>query len=66
MSSLQLIEEEIQNLQEKDFIVLREWFQNFDSKKWDNQIENDVKNGKLDALANSAINDFKNSRYKEI
>ena len=66
MSSLQLIEEEIQNLQEKDFIVLREWFQNFDSKKWDNQIENDVKNGKLDALANSAINDFKNSIYKEI
>jgi len=66
MSSLQLIEEEIQNLQEKDFIVLREWFQNFDSKKWDNQIENDVKNGKLDALANSAINDFKNIRYKEI
>jgi hypothetical protein len=56
MSSLQLIEEEIQNLQEKDFIVLREWFQNFDSKKWDNQIENDIKNGKLDVLANFAIN----------
>jgi|FLOH01.1.fsa_nt_gi hypothetical protein len=66
MSSLQTIENEIQNLPEQDFIVLREWFQNFDSKKWDNQIETDIKNAKLDELANSAINDFKNGKYKSI
>jgi hypothetical protein len=66
MSSLQTIEEEIQNLPEQDFIVLREWFQNFDSKKWDNKIETDIKNAKLDELANAAINDFKNGKYKSI
>lgn len=66
MSSLQTIEEEIKNLPEQDFIVLREWFQNFDSKKWDDQIETDIKNGKLDALAQSAINDFKNGKHKSI
>lgn len=66
MSSLLTIEEEIQNLPEDDFIVLREWFQDLDSKKWDNQIEADASNGKLDDLANSAINDFKDGKYKAV
>jgi len=66
MSSLLTIEEEIQNLPEDDFIVLREWFQDLDSKKWDKQIDADSSNGKLDDLANSAINDFKNGKYKAV
>jgi len=66
MSSLSVLEEEIENLPEKDFIVLREWFQNFDSKKWDTQIEADIKTGKLDELANSAISDFQNKKYKTV
>ena len=66
MSSLMTIEEEIENLPEHDFIVLREWFQDLDSKKWDNQIENDASNGKLDELANAALNDFKNGKHKAI
>ena len=66
MISLQTIEEEIQNLPEQDFILLREWFQNFDSKKWDDQIETDAKSGKLDDLVNSAMLDFKNGKYKAI
>ena len=66
MSSLLTIEEEIEKLPEHDFIVLREWFQDLDSKKWDDQIEADTSNGKLDDLANSAINDFKNGKYKAV
>lgn len=66
MSSLQTIEEEIKNLPEQDFIVLREQFQNYDSKKLDSQIEADAKSKKLDELANSAISDFKNGKYKSI
>ena len=66
MSSLMTIEEEIKNLPEHDFIVLREWFQDLDSKKWDNQIESDASNGKLDELANAALNDFKNGKYKAV
>jgi len=66
MSSLMTIEEEIKNLPEHDFIVLREWFQDLDSKKWDNQIKSDASNGKLDDLANAALNDFKNGKYKAV
>lgn len=66
MSSLLTIEKEIQNLPEHDFIVLREWFQDLDSKKWDDQIEVDTSSGKLDELADSALNDFKNGKYKAV
>ena len=55
MSSLMMIEEEIANLPEHDFIVLREWFQDLDSKKWDKKIEDDTTAGKLDDLANAAL-----------
>ena len=66
MSSLLTIEEEIQKLPEDDFIVLREWFQDLDSKKWDDQIEVDAVSGKLDELANAALNDFKHGKYKAV
>ncbi len=66
MSSLLTIEEEIEKLPEHDFIVLREWFQDLDSKKWDAQIEVDATNGKLDELANAALNDFKHGKYKAV
>ena len=66
MSSLMAIEEEIKNLPEHDFIVLREWFQDLDSKKWDNKIQSDATNGKLDELANAALSDFKAGKYKAI
>ena len=66
MSSLMTIEKEIKNLPEHDFIILREWFQDLDSKKWDKQIEDDAKSGKLDDLANMALNDFKKGKYKAV
>jgi len=66
MSSLLTIEEEIKKLPEHDFIVLREWFQDLDSKKWDDQIEVDAVSGKLDELANTALNDFKHGKYKAV
>ena len=66
MSSLMTIEEEIENLPEHDFIVLREWFQDLDSKKWDKQIEDDATAGNLDDLANAALNDFKNAKFKAV
>ena len=55
MSSLMKIKKEIKNLPEHDFIALREWFQDLDSKKWDNQIESDMINGKLDNLVNKIV-----------
>jgi len=66
MSMLLKIEEEIKNLDKNEFNELRDWFQDLESKQWDDQIKNDISSGKLDELANSAINDFKNGDYKSI
>ncbi|MEA1919384.1 MAG: hypothetical protein U9N52_06040 [Campylobacterota bacterium] len=59
MTMLENIEEEIKSLPEQEFSKFREWFQDYDSQKWDEQVENDLKSGKLDDLAESAISDFR-------
>ena len=66
MTMLMKIEEEIQELPEEEFGKLKEWFLDLESKRWDNQIENDSKSGKLDALANQAILDFQKGNFKSI
>jgi hypothetical protein len=34
---------------------LRQWFATFDAEEWDRQFEADVRAGKLDALAEKAL-----------
>ena len=38
----------------------REWFQEFDADAWDFQFEEDVRAGRLDALAQEALRDMRN------
>ncbi|MBN2895515.1 MAG: hypothetical protein JXK05_06460 [Campylobacterales bacterium] len=66
MSTLMKIEEEIKKLPEKDYIALRAWFLDYESKKWDAQIEKDGQNGTLDDLATQAIMDFKSGKYRSV
>ena len=66
MTMLIKIEEEVKNLPEQEFNKFREWFQDYESKKWDAEIEDDIKQGRLDSLAEEAINDFKNGKYRYI
>ena len=41
-----------------DLAALRRWFDEFDFKAWDEQIETDASAGKLDALLTEAGEDF--------
>ena len=66
MSTLLKIEEDIKNLDKQEFSELRDWFQDFESKRWDEQIKSDISSGKLNELANSAIADFQNGNYKAV
>jgi hypothetical protein len=38
------------------------WFAEFDAARWDRQIEEDVAAGRLDALAEEALNDLRQGR----
>ncbi len=60
------IEQAIVKLSPKKLIVFRSWFHNFDARVWDKQFEKDVSAGKLDAIADKALEDFRKDRCKEL
>jgi hypothetical protein len=55
MGKLEKIERQIKDLSRKEMAELREWFAAFDAEAWDRQFEADVRAGKLDALAEKAL-----------
>lgn len=57
MAKIQEIEKAISNLTPEELSQFRAWFWEFDAVTWDKQIEEDVKSGRLDAIAEKAISD---------
>ena len=57
MGRVESIESQIQDLSPQELATLREWFAAFDAEVWDRQFEADVKAGKLDAMAERALQD---------
>lgn len=55
MGKLEKIERQIKGLSRKEMAELREWFAAFDAEAWDRQFEADVHAGKLDELAEKAL-----------
>ena len=66
MPDLEQIEAAILSLSSSEFERLRLWFFELDYERWDEQIEQDIENGKLEALAQEAIAEFKAGYYQEI
>jgi hypothetical protein len=55
MSKIERIERDVQALAPKELAAFRKWFQEFDAAAWDVQIEDEVRAGKLDGLADAAL-----------
>lgn len=53
MSTVKEIESAISRLSCNDLSELRDWFSAFDADAWDRQIEQDARNGRLDAFYQS-------------
>jgi hypothetical protein len=66
MTTVQEIENAITHLPKDEILTLGKWFEEFESKLWDEQFEEDVKSGRLDKLANQAITDFRNGKCQEL
>lgn len=66
MTKITEIEKAISNLPPEELAQFRTWFEEFDAAVWDSQFEEDVVSGKLDAIADKAISDFKNGNFKEL
>ena len=60
------IQEAVTQLSADDLVSFRIWYEDFDAKIWDEQFEDDVNAGRLDALADRALADFRAGRYEEL
>jgi hypothetical protein len=59
MSTIEQIKTTILTLAPNEFQRLRQWFSDVDYQRWNEQLEQDILDGKLDALAEEAIAEFK-------
>ena len=66
MSRVEQIEGQIQQLTAEELASLRDWFASFDAESWDRQMEADAREGKLDRLAEAALQDHAAGRFLEL
>jgi hypothetical protein len=60
------LEREIQKLSHSELATFRQWFREFDSEEWDRQIEEDIRAGKLDKLAEKSVIAHNGGKSKEL
>ncbi len=66
MSRVEGIEGQVKQLTAEELRAFRNWFAEFDSDAWDQQIDSDVKSGKLDQLADRALQDYQAGRATKL
>ena len=62
MSTIEEIEDAVRRLSAHELAAFRAWFAEFDAAAWDRQIEEDIAAGRLDALADEALDDLRQGR----
>jgi hypothetical protein len=66
MSTIEQIEAAILTLPPEQFQRLRQWILEVDYQRWDEQLEQDIADCKLEALAEEAIAEFKAGHCREL
>lgn len=66
MSTIKQIEAVILTLPPEQFQQLWQWILEIDYQRWDEQLEQDIADGKLEALAAEAIAEFKAGHCREL
>ena len=66
MSTIQEIERAVVELSPEELAEFRAWFLEFDAASWDRQFEQDVVAGRLDALAEEALEDLRAKRTRQL
>jgi hypothetical protein len=66
MSKIKDLEQQVKALSPEELAQFREWFLEFDWAVWDRQLERDVRAGKLDAMAEKAVQDYKAGKTKPL
>ena len=65
-ATIEEIEKVVTQLPKDQLSKFRDWFYKFDSDIWDNQMEKDIADGKLDFLVKEAISEYKTGKSKKL
>ena len=66
MSKVKDLEKQVETLSRDELREFRDWFLEFDWAVWDRQLEQDVRDGKLDTLAKEALAEYKAGKTKPL
>ena len=66
MSNLEQTKAAILSLPYNEFEKLKQWLLDLDYQRWDEQLEQDIAEGKLEAFAQEAIAEFETGHCREI
>ncbi len=66
MTKIEKVEQDVRKLNRDELLAFRRWFREYDSDKWDRQIEEDVRAGKLDKLGKEALAAHRAGKSKEL
>jgi len=66
MTNVEAIEKEIEKFPPKELAEFRHWCADFDADAWDTQIEAGAASGKLDALAEEALAEYRAGKARVI
>jgi len=66
MSQIEQIKQSIESLSKQEFTLLRKWFSQKEWGKWDKQIKEDSKAGKLDFLVNEAGKEKQSKKLRDL
>ena len=66
MTNVQSIEKAVAQLPMQDLAEFRSWVAKFDAQAWDSQLEDDAVSGKLNALAQEALAEYKLGKAQEL
>jgi hypothetical protein len=66
MTTVEDIEKAVAKLAPEQFAKFLAWFEDFQARRFDEQIERDVRAGKLDKLAEEALRAHREGRSREL
>ena len=66
MTKVEALEKEVRQLSPEELAAFRDWFNEYDWQAWDQQIERDAAEGKLDRFAAEALAEFERGETREI
>ena len=66
MSTVQEIQDAVRHLSAEELTTFREWFADFDADFWDMQLKADIAAGRLDKLADEALQDLREGRCTDL